>query len=452
MRRDRPSRARRHGRRHAAGRNEALPRALPHRAVTDTLVRMPKLADTLVEGTVARWLKQLGDSVAAGEPLAAIETDKVTTELTSPDAGSVLELLVAEGATVPVETAIARIGAASSPSTVTDAPESVTRTVTDGPESVTRTVTPVTPTITPVTGVPAKATPVAQRLLAEHGLAPDDISAGKRVTKADVLRFLERPERAPRQEARPPGEEPQSPRRAQTSPHQAPPAQTPPAARQAEQADLVPLTSMRKAIAEHMVRASQTIPHGQTVMQPDLTALAAWRDQHKAGFEAEFGAPLTFTVLFVHALARALAVRQRPVDVGVAVALDLGLIVPVIRSADGLTLGETARALVDLASRARSSTLQPAETQGALMTVTNVGSFGNLFASPIVPLQQIGILGPGLVERRPMPTKDGGIKIGWRCWLTLMFDRRAFDDLAADRFLRSVLELLLQIPEHAHRG
>src|SRR6266508_2487999 len=175
MRRDRPSRARRHGRRHAAGRNEALPRALPHRAVTDTLVRMPKLADTLVEGTVARWLKQLGDSVAAGEPLAAIETDKVTTELTSPAAGSVLELLVAEGATVPVETAIARIGAAGSPSTVTDAPESVT------------------PTVTPVTGVPAKATPVAQRLLAEHGLAPDDISAGKRVTKADVLRFLERP-------------------------------------------------------------------------------------------------------------------------------------------------------------------------------------------------------------------------------------------------------------------
>ncbi len=436
--------------------------------MTDTLVRMPKLADTLVEGTVARWLKQLGDSVAAGEPLAAIETDKVTTELTSPAAGSVLELLVAEGATVPVETAIARIGAAGSPSTVTDAPESVTRTVTDGPESVTRTVTPVTPTVTPVTGVPAKATPVAQRLLAEHGLAPDDISAGKRVTKADVLRFLERPERGPRQEARPPGEEPQSPRRAQTSPHQAPPAQTPPAARQEEQAtrhegwaqprehtaarrapqaDLVPLTSMRKAIAEHMVRASQTIPHGQTVMQADLTALAAWRDQHKAGFEAEFGAPLTFTVLFVHALARALAVRQRPVDVGVAVALDLGLIVPVIRFADGLTLGETARALVDLASRARSSTLQPAETQGALMTVTNVGSFGNLFASPIVPLQQIGILGPGLVEHRPLPAADGGIRIGSSCWLTLMFDRRAFDDLGADRLLRSVVEYLVSVAQ-----
>jgi 2-oxoglutarate dehydrogenase E2 component (dihydrolipoamide succinyltransferase) len=248
---------------------------------------------------------------------------------------------------------------------------------------------------------------VAAKLLAEHGLVAHDLAAEKRVTKADVLRYLERQPSA--------------------------------------EVGLVKLTSMRKAIAEHMTRAAQTIPHGQTVMQADLTTLAAWRDQHKATFEAEHGAPLTFTVLFVHALARALGTRQQPVDLGVAVALDAGLIVPVIRGADTLTLGDTARTLSDLASRARNGKLVPAETQGAVMTVTNVGSFGNLFASPIVPLQQIGILGPGLVERRPMPTADGAIKIGSRCLLTLMFDRRAFDDLEADRLLRSVCDHLQEV-------
>jgi pyruvate/2-oxoglutarate dehydrogenase complex dihydrolipoamide acyltransferase (E2) component len=350
--------------------------------VTDTLIRMPRLADTLVEGTVARWLKNVGDTIAAGEPLASIETDKVTTDLTSPASGAVAELLVAEGATVAVDTAIARIGASAEAVAVAPAP-SIAPTV----------VEPAAPEPT------RRPTPIAARLLAEHGLDARDVGATRRVTRADVLRYLERkPESGP-----------------------------------------VALTSMRRAIAEHMVRAKQTIPHGQTVMLADLTDLVAWRDRRKSQFEREHGAPLTYTVCFVAALAHALAAPQQPVDVGVAVALDAGLVVPVIRGANELSLGETARALTDLASRARAGRLQPGETHGALMTVTNVGSFGNLFASPIVPLQQLGILGPGLVERRPLPTPDGLIKLGWRCWLTLMFDRRAFDDMAADRLLGAVV-------------
>ncbi len=357
-----------------------------------TVIRMPKLADTLVEGTVGKWLKQVGDSVASGEPLASIETDKVTTELTSPAAGAVLELLVAEGQTVAVDTPIARVGAADA-------------------------VVEAAPPDTPPQAVPAKpkATPVAARLLAEHGLTADALANGRRLKKADVLQYLEAKQ---------------------------------PAAPEA----IKPLSSMRRAIAEHMTRAAREIPMGQTVMQADLTDVAALREQTKADFERENGAPLTFTVLFAHALAKALSLRRQPVDIGVAVALEAGLIVPVVRSADTLGLAGTARALTDLAGRARTGKLQLEETRGALMTLTNVGSFGNLFASPIVPLEQIGIFGPGIVERRPMPTSNGGIKIGYRCWLTLMFDRRAFDDLAADRFLRSVLELLLQLPEHAHRG
>ena len=205
---------------------------------------------------------------------------------------------------------------------------------------------------------------------------------------------------------------------------------------------------MRRAIADHLTRAFQTIPQGQTVMSADLTRLVAWREHNKHDFEKQEGAGLTFTVLFVHALARTLALHATsPIHIGVAVALDGGLIVPVLSAADQLTLGATARAIADLAARARSNKLSPGETQGAQMTVTNVGSFGNLTASPIVPMGQVGILGPGLVERRPLPGPDSGVRLGWRCLLSLMFDRRALDDFAADRLLRAVVDALERGPE-----
>jgi 2-oxoglutarate dehydrogenase E2 component (dihydrolipoamide succinyltransferase) len=205
---------------------------------------------------------------------------------------------------------------------------------------------------------------------------------------------------------------------------------------------------MRRAIAEHMTKARQCIPHGQTVMAADVSRLVAWREDRKAAFQQTEGANLTFTVLFVYAVAHELArVVESPVDLGVAVALQAGLIVPVLRSADQLTLPATARAVADVASRARASQLQPGETQGAQMTLTNVGSFGNLTAAPIVPLGQLGILGPGLIERRPLPAPDGGIRPGWQCLLSLVFDRRTFDDYSADRLLRGVIDQLTRIPD-----
>src|SRR5438067_3784940 len=366
--------------------------------MSETLVRMPKLADTLVEGTLGQWFKQVGDNVSQGEPLASIETDKVTTELTSPAAGTLLEMLVDEGQTVPVETPIARIGDASS---VLAAPP------------------PPPPPSATIWDAPLKTTPVAARLLAEHGLTRDQIpTQSVRLKRDDVLAYVER--------------------RAQPA------------------ADLIPLTSMRRAIAEHMLRSHQTIPHGQTVMDADLTQLVGWRETTKDEFQQAEGASLTFTVLFVRALARRLAALvESPIDIGVAVALDAGLIVPVLRQADQLTLAATARGITDLAGRARANQLKPDETQGARMTVTNVGSFGNLIASPIIPVGQLGILGPGLVERRPMPSRpygsehesfDGGIRQGWRCLLSLVFDRRALDDFAAERFLRGVVDELTRIP------
>ena len=377
--------------------------------MSETLVRMPKLADTLVEGTLAQWLKRVGDVVRQGEPLASIETDKVTTELTSPAAGRLLEVLVGDGETVPIETPLARIAQAEGASRETRGPSRLVE-----PASAPGGAVP--PRGEPSTAV-RKPTPVAARLLAEHGLKPADIAIESgRLTKDDVLAFIARAKRPA------PGAAPSD-------------------------GGLVPLTSMRRAIAEHMLRAHQTIPHGQSVMEVDLTQVVAWREAAKSAFQERHGASLTFTVLFVHALARRLAAYLGgPADLGVAVALEAGLIVPVLRGADALGLGETARGVADLAGRARGNQLAPEEVQGARMTLTNVGSFGNLTASPIVPLGQLGILGPGLVERRPLPAPGGGIRVGWRCLLSLLFDRRAFDDYAADRFLRGVVDELVALP------
>ena len=405
--------------------------------MSETLVRMPKLADTLVEGTLAQWLKRVGDVVRQGEPLASIETDKVTTELISPAAGRLLEVLVGDGQTVPIETPLARIAQAEGashgvkgpsrdaegPSQLSEGPSPEAEGASRETRGPSRLVEPasapggaVPPRGEPSTAV-RKPTPVAARLLAEHGLEPADIAIESgRLTKDDVLAFIARAKRPA------PGAAPSD-------------------------GGLVPLTSMRRAIAEHMLRAHQTIPHGQSVMEVDLTQVVAWREAAKSAFQERHGASLTFTVLFVHALARRLAAYLGgPADLGVAVALEAGLIVPVLRGADALGLGETARGVADLAGRARGNQLAPEEVQGARMTLTNVGSFGNLTASPIVPLGQLGILGPGLVERRPLPAPGGGIRVGWRCLLSLLFDRRAFDDYAADRFLRGVVDELVALP------
>jgi 2-oxoisovalerate dehydrogenase E2 component (dihydrolipoyl transacylase) len=377
------------------------------RAAADTLVRMPKLADTLVEGTVGQWFKQVGEAIGKGEPLASIETDKVTTEVSSPTAGTVLELLVAAGSTVAIETPIARIG-----------------------EPVIHASDRVTP----------KPTPLAAKLLAEHGLTPDQVPAhSNRLTRNEVLAFVQ---------AQPV---------AASAPPPVPLGDNSAATRAggAEQwsglgradGNLIPLSPMRRAIADHLTRAHQTIPHGQTVMDADLSGLVTWRDQHKDAFLAAEGANLTFTVFFVYALARSLATYTRSsVDIGVAVALEAGLIVPVLRAADSLSLAETARGIAELAQRARTNKLAAGDTQGATMTVTNVGSFGNLTASPIIPVGQIGILGPGLVERRPLPGPDGAIRPGWRCLLSLVFDRRRLTDFAADRLLRTIVTQLVHLP------
>jgi pyruvate/2-oxoglutarate dehydrogenase complex dihydrolipoamide acyltransferase (E2) component len=468
----------------------------------EMLVRMPKLADTLVEGTVSRWLKSVGEAVAEGEPLVEIETDKVTTELPSPFGGVLVEQVSPEGRTVPVDAVIGRIGSggaggrgdAGTRGRGDEERETGRRgdreTGRGGEGETGRAGEETRAAGIQGGGLPGavvqrpRATSVAARLLSEHGLRVEEVAEGapgRRVMKADVLDYVESrgapardvSQHAPRpisttvpdhpsphplvSPAAPP---PLTPSPATPLPHALAPSTLHPltGARQVRERiegggteapfTLQPLTSMRRAIAEHMARARATIPHGQTVMEVDVTRLVAWREKEKSAFQAREGANLTYTVFFLAALGRALRRVARDlelalptraqsvaIDLGLAVALDGGLIVPVVREVDRLSLGEMARAIQDLADRARAGKLAPNETTGAVMSVTNVGSFGNLTAFPIVPLNQVGILGPGVVEQRPLPLGDGGIRLGWRCLLALVFDRRVLSDFAADRFV-----------------
>lgn len=443
-----------------------------------TEIRMPQLGESVTEGTIGRWLKQPGDQVAKYEPLLEVVTDKVDTEVPAPVAGTLVEILVAEGETVRVGTVIARVGAADAASPrPADAPPAAT----PAPPADPSPGAPTSPQAPPaVDGAPARnpfLSPVVARLVAEHGLDPAAIPGtgqGGRVTKQDVLRFVEEraaagvpdgtpveaqhaaplPPAAPAAGAAPPAMTTVAPPPAapQSRPAGAPVADLP------EDAELVPLTPMRRSIAEHMERSVRTAPHVTTVMEVDLGRVLAHREANKAEF-ARQGARLTMTPYFVQAVAACLAgapvlngsftaegiVLNRRVHIGVAVALDEGLLVPVVRDADEKSLLGLARAVGDLAERARARRLRPDETQGGTFTITNHGVSGSLFATPIINQPQSAILGVGAVVKRPVVVTQGGadaIAIRPICYLSLTFDHRIADGATADAFLAGVKAML----------
>ena len=445
-----------------------------------TEIKMPQLGESVTEGTISRWLKQPGDAVDRYEPLLEVVTDKVDTEVPAPIAGTLLEILVPEGETVRVGTVIARVGAASdgadAGATAPVQPEVADPPPQGGAPDARPAAAPVADTAT----APARnpfLSPVVARLVAEHGLDPAAIPGtgqGGRVTKQDVLRFLEareaggapapaapadvlvaatagagagpEPPREPLAAGLAPGPPPAAPPRA---PQPAAPAGDMPA-----DAELVPLSPMRRSIAEHMERSVRTAPHVTTVMEVDLSRVLAHRERSKAEF-ARQGVRLTFTPYFVQAAAAALAqvpvlngsftaegiVLNRRVHVGVAVALDEGLLVPVVRDADEKNLLGLARVVGDLAERARARRLKPDETQGGTFTITNHGVSGSLFATPIINQPQSGILGVGAIVKRPVVITQGGadaIAIRPMCYLSLTFDHRIADGAVGDAFLAAV--------------
>ncbi len=453
-----------------------------------TKVIMPQLGESVVEGTVSRWLKREGDTVGEYEPLLEVSTDKVDTEVPAPAAGVLLKIYVQEGQTVERGVLLAEIGQpGEQPAGDGESEPAAARHAASAPA---RAAAPANG------GYDGPITPVVARMAAEHGLDLSKIpGTGRsgRVTKKDVEAYLEARKDAPvgaqpspltPQDDLPPWERPGSGdlfkptveygADAQPSPpaplpegegekgrrleaEAMPPARPRPAEAipQGALGELVALSTMRRAIAEHMVRSKlHTAPHVTTVFEVDMSAALAHREAHKPAL-ARQGVNLTLTAYFAAAAVAALQAvpylnaqwtdegifLHHAVHLGIAVALDEGLVVPVIKNAQDLNLAGLARAINDLSNRARSRQLKPDEAQGGTFTITNHGVSGSLLAAPIINQPQVGIMGVGVVEKRVKVINDA-IAIRPCCYVTLTFDHRVADGATGDAFLQTVKHTL----------
>jgi 2-oxoglutarate dehydrogenase E2 component (dihydrolipoamide succinyltransferase) len=440
-------------------------------------VLMPQMGESIAEGTIVRWIKKVGESVDRDEPLFEISTDKVDAEIPSPAAGVLAEIRAHEGETVPVNSVVAIIAppgsqpAASTPvhTPVTSAhatPPPAAKPQGDGAPSTTaaptgQTVPPVPPQSSAapdLSGAPAiagpgaapegaateerlrhRSSPLVRRIAEEHHVDIAQLhgtGVAGRVTKQDILSYIASPARTT---ATPPQE--------QTARGAASPSQTP-ATGAGLIGQTVPLSVMRRKIAEHMVLSKRTSAHVHTVFEVNFSRIEQVRKAKKAEYEAA-GAKLTFLAFIVKAAVDALravpvmnasldannnVTYHRQVNVGVAVALDWGLIVPVIKNADEKNLLGISKAIADLADRARTKQLKPDDVAGGTFTVTNPGGIGAQFGLPIINQPQVGILGVGAIEKRAVVIDDA-IGIRLMAYLALAFDHRIVDGAVGDQFM-----------------
>ena len=440
-----------------------------------TNVVMPQMGESIAEGTVVRWIKKLGDQVDRDEPLFEISTDKVDAEIPSPAAGVLSDIRVKEGETVPVNSVVAVIGNAGE---AAEAKATVSEQVSPEPFAEFREDTVVEPIVETIQSEDEedadgtdedsrdelrrqKSSPLVRRIAREHNV---DIKLVKgtgisgRVTKRDILGYIE--SGASQQPASQP-----SPA-AEPAPGAAAPVAAPPAApagpvyKPGENIQVVPMSVMRKKIAEHMVLSARTSPHVYSVYEVNFERVAALREKHKAQFEAA-GAKLTFTGFIAKVIVDALRqfpavnasidgdniVYKKDINLGIAVALEHGLIVPVIRNADEKNLLGLSRAINDLAARARTKKLSPDDVQAGTFTITNPGIFGALYGLPLINQPQVAILGVGAIEKRAIVVDDA-IAIRRMCHVTLGYDHRLIDGADAGRFLSFVKDRL----EHFEEG
>jgi len=427
-----------------------------------TQVVMPQLGESVVEGKVSRWLKKEGDAVKQYEPILEVETDKVTTEVTAAAGGSLLKILVAEGLVVKAGTPLAVIG---------EAGEAVPAGAGLVPAQTGHAV--AAPQMEAVGVGPggtsgARISPVVAKIAAEHDIDVSQIRGtgeGGRVTKKDILAYVET--KSHRKEELPPWEQPGTgdlfkPTEEVGAP--VPVAPIAPASRPTLHAlpstalpgdELMPLSSIRRSIAEHMVKSKTVSPHVTTIFEVDMSRVFAHREANKAAFERD-GARLTFTPYFVAASVAALKAYpqvnssftdeglliHKHINVGVAVSLgDEGLIVPIVKGAEGLSLLGLARAVNDLAERARKKELKPDDVVGSTFTITNHGISGSLFATPIINQPNVGILGVGAIQKRAVVINDA-IAIRPMVYIGLTFDHRVLDGASGDWFVAKIKETL----------
>lgn len=439
-----------------------------------TKVIMPQLGESVVEGTVSRWLKKEGEKIDEFEALLEINTDKVDSEIPSPASGTILKLLAEEGQTVQAGTIIAWIGLPGE--ALPEGETAVKPSAAAQPAAAVQDAAKPTPALEPASGRNRDLgfiSPVVAKLAKEFSVDLAQVHGtgqGGRITKKDVNQFVEQrseqPASAVEQAAwESPGEgdlfrptEMMFPKPAAEP--QKPPQGIKPAAHEGK-AVVFPLNTMRKAIAERMAVSARTVPHVTTVMEADLKSVVAHREKHMAEFSRD-GVKLTFTAYFAAATANVLRavpivnsswsdegiILHPEINLGIAVSLgEDGLIVPVIRKADGLSLIGMARAVNDLAERARARKLQPDEVRNGTFTITNHGTGGSLFATPIINQPQCAILGVGIIQKRPVVVEGDAIAVRPMVYLSLSFDHRILDGASADGFLGKIVAALENWPD-----
>jgi len=441
---------------------------------------MPKMGESIMEGTILKWLKKVGDPVAKDENILSIATDKVDAEVPSNVAGVLSEILFNEGDVVPVGKVIAIVE-----TDVAASSEPTPSLPTETKAEIASSPSPMLTTVSEKNGAPTTAvaqvevaqsvaepgrfyTPVVLNIARAEGISMDELARVKgtgldgRVTKADLLNYIQNRSKAPSVSTTtvaPTGKIESTP----------PPAPKPapahhPVVYDAARSEVVQMDNMRKLIAEHMVRSKQTSAHVTSVSEADVTGLVNLVKKKKSTFEATNGVKLTYTPFFVEATIKALKqfpmlnasvdgdkiIIKKYINFGVAVALgergEGGLIVPVIKNADEMNLVGIARAVQDLATRARTKKLLPDDIQGGTFTLTNYGTSGNLFGAPIINQPQVAILGTGAIVKRPVvKTLDDGsdvITIRSMTYLSLSYDHRIIDGSLAGFFLQTLCKTL----------
>jgi pyruvate dehydrogenase E2 component (dihydrolipoamide acetyltransferase) len=446
-----------------------------------TDVIMPQMGESIAEGTLTRWLVQVGEKVEQDQPLFEISTDKVDAEIPSPAAGTLLEIRFSEGDVVQVDAVVAVVGEPGEESARSDATAAVPATEPEPPAALggQPPAPPSEPTVPPAASIEAESrtsgdrelvervrhfsSPLVRRMAAEAGVDLSQLEGTGihgRVTKRDLQAYLEG--RSGASEASATSE----PRTAEVlAPQRQSPAQGEfivPAFSEGDNVEIEPMSNIRRLTAAHMAYSKQTSAHVSSVFHLDLSRVARVRNRAKAGFLATHGTKLTYMPFIFRAVANALVanpklnasidgtniVFKKDINLGMAVALDWGLIVPVIRHADRLNLLGLAKTANDLADRARSKRLTPDEVQGGTFTVTNPGVFGSLFGTPIINQPQVAILGIGAIEKRPVVDTDGDgndtIAIKTMSYFAITFDHRLVDGADADQFMNHMQQTLLE--------
>jgi pyruvate dehydrogenase E2 component (dihydrolipoyllysine-residue acetyltransferase) len=422
-----------------------------------TDIIMPQMGESIVEGTITKWLKKPGDKIQRDEPLFEISTDKVDAEIPAPASGVLQEIRVTEGTTVGVNTVVGTIAADGEAAAAKPAAPAKSPSASSAPPKEEKKAAVAPP---PQASPPAaheeeeeeaRSSPLVRKIAREHGVSLSQVTGtglGGRITKQDIMQFIEGQGSSVGTDA--------FVRPAERSEASAPAPPPRPAAPAPYPGDLVPMTNMRKLIAKHMIESRRTSAHVHCMYEVDFTRIVNLRAKLKSGFEQRHGARLTFMPFFVRAAVIALQqwpilnaniegdnIRyHRHINMGIAVALDWGLIVPVLKNAGDLNFLGLQRGITDLGERARTKKLKPEDVEGSTFTITNPGQFGAVFGLPIINQPNSAIMGVGGITKQPMviTDKDGNDSIAIRSvvHLTLGYDHRLIDGAVADQCMAQV--------------